>query len=73
MRILLPTDAFPPLCGGSGWSTYELARELRRRDHEITVVRPRPGTPPGARETSYDGLRVIEFGATAPPLPYVRN
>ena len=31
MRILIPTDAFPPVCGGSGWSTYELARGLRAR------------------------------------------
>jgi len=29
MKILIPTDAFPPICGGSGWSTYELARGLR--------------------------------------------
>jgi glycogen synthase len=73
VRILLPTDAFPPVCGGSGWSTYELARGLRIRGHEVTVVRPRPGTPTGIRETSYDGLRVIEVGAPAPNLPYVRN
>ena len=24
-------------------------------------------------ETAYDGFRVLEFGAAAPPLPYVRN
>ena len=68
-----PTDAFPPVCGGSGWSTYELARGLRRRGHEITIVQPRPGTPAGRRERDYDGFRVIELGAPAPPLPYVRN
>jgi glycogen(starch) synthase len=33
MRIVLATDAFPPVCGGSGWSTYELARGLRSRGH----------------------------------------
>ena len=21
MRVLIPTDAFPPVCGGSGWSS----------------------------------------------------
>ncbi len=73
MRILLPTDAFPPVCGGSGWSSYELARGLRARGHAITIVQPRPGTPRGVRETAYDGLPVLEFGVTAPPLPYVRN
>jgi glycogen(starch) synthase len=73
MRILLATDAFPPVCGGSGWSTYELARGLRARGHTIAVVQPRPRTPRGVRETTYDGLRVLELGAPAPPIPYVRN
>lgn len=73
MNILLPTDAFPPVCGGSGWSSYELARGLRARGHTVTVVQPRPGTPRGVRETTYDGLRILEFGVAAPPIPYVRN
>jgi glycosyltransferase involved in cell wall biosynthesis len=73
MRILIPTDAFPPICGGSGWSTYELARGLRARGHEILVIRPRPGTPAGVREVEYDGFEVREFGAPAPNVPYVRN
>jgi glycosyltransferase involved in cell wall biosynthesis len=73
VNILLPTDAFPPVCGGSGWSTYELARGLRARAHAVIVVRPRPDAPSGVRETTYDGLRVVEFGAPAPDLPYVRN
>jgi glycosyltransferase involved in cell wall biosynthesis len=73
MRILIVTDAFPPICGGSGWSTYELARGLRLRGHAVLIVQPRPGTPESIRETAFDGLRVLEFGAAAPPLPYVRN
>jgi glycosyltransferase involved in cell wall biosynthesis len=73
MRLLLATDSFPPVCGGSGWSTYELARGLRARGHEILVVHPRPGTAHGVRETSYDGFRIVELGAPAPNLPYVRN
>ena len=39
MNILLPTDSFPPKCGGSGWSTYELARGLRERGHDVLVVK----------------------------------
>ena len=73
MKILIPTDAFPPVCGGSGWSTYELARGLRARGHDVTIVQPRPGTPSGVRETDYDGFRVREFGAPAPDIPFVRN
>jgi glycogen synthase len=73
MRVLLATDAFPPVSGGSGWSTFELARGLRRRGHDVLVVEPRPGTPRALTETSYDGFRVIEVGAPAPAVPYVRN
>jgi glycogen(starch) synthase len=73
MKILIPTDAFPPVCGGSGWSTYELARGLRARGHDVTIVQPKPGTASGAREMAYDGFRVLHFGAPAPDIPYVRN
>lgn len=71
MRILIATDAFPPVCGGSGWSTYELSKGLRRRGHEIVIVQPqRQGrvVPP-----AYDGFHVIGFPAWAPPVPFVRN
>jgi glycogen(starch) synthase len=73
MKILLATDSFPPICGGSGWSTFELARGLRARGHDLIIVQPRPTTPSGTREIAIDGFRVIEFGASAPALPYVRN
>ena len=73
MNVLLATDAFPPVCGGSGWSTYELARGLRARGHAVLIVQPKPGRPVGVRETSYDGFRVLEFGAAAPNVPYLRN
>jgi glycogen(starch) synthase len=73
MRVLLATDAFPPVCGGSGWSTYELARGLRTRGHDVLIVQPRPGTAAGVRDTTYDEFRIVEFGAPAPPVPYVRN
>lgn len=71
MRILIATDAFPPISGGSGWSTYELARGLRARGHDIFVVRtyserdPIPG--------DYDGFAVTGFPAFAPPIPFLRN
>ena len=73
MNLLLATDAFPPICGGSGWSTYELARSLRARGHAVSIVQPKPGTAANVRETSYDGFRVLEFGASAPNVPYLRN
>ena len=73
MRILIPTDAFPPVCGGSGWSTYELARGLRARGHDVTIVQPLPGRPAGVIDTEYEGFRVHLFGAPAPNVPFVRN
>jgi glycogen synthase len=73
MNVLIATDSFPPVCGGSGWSTYELARELRARGHRILVAQPKPGTQVGVRRTEYDGFPVVEFGATAPDVPFVRN
>jgi glycosyltransferase involved in cell wall biosynthesis len=71
MRILIATDAFPPVCGGSGWSTYELARGLRTRNHHVVIVQPdrgRTSNPP-----AYDGFDVIGFPVPAPPVPFVRN
>lgn len=72
MRILLATDSFPPVCGGSGWSTYELARGLRSRGHFVLIVQPRTGIQ-GVRQTSVDEFRVLEFGVGAPPIPYLRS
>lgn len=71
--MLIPTDAFPPVAGGSGWSAYELVRGLRGRGHDVLVVQPRPGSPRGVSETTYDGVRVLQAGAPAPAIPYVRN
>ncbi len=68
-----PPTRFRLSAAGSGWSTYELARGLRARGHDVIVVQPKPGTPAGRREREYDGIRVLEFGFPAPALPYVRN
>ena len=73
MRVLIPTDAFPPVCGGSGWSTYELARGLRTLGHEITIVQPRADAIVMPTETEYDGFTVRQFPVGAPKIPYVRN
>ena len=72
MRILIATDSFPPACGGSGWSTWELARGLRSRGHEIRVVQPRPGQRRHATR-EYDGFTIEEFASPAPRIPFVRN
>ena len=73
MNILLPTDSFPPNCGGSGWSTYELARGLMERGHSVLVVKVMAGAGGQERETVYEGVRVLEYHAWAPRIPGVRN
>jgi glycosyltransferase involved in cell wall biosynthesis len=73
MKVLVPTDSFPPICGGSGWSTYALARGLRAKGHDVVVVQPRPGTATGPRERQYGEFKVLELGTTASNLPYLRN
>jgi glycosyltransferase involved in cell wall biosynthesis len=72
MRILIATDAFPPTCGGSGWSTYELARGLRQRGHELFIVQPRPGQAEDAWRR-YEGFEVREMASASPRVPFVRN
>ena len=61
MNILLPTDSFPPNCGGSGWSTYELARGLMERGHKVVVVKVVAGS---------DGCALYFSRA---PIPWVRD
>jgi glycosyltransferase involved in cell wall biosynthesis len=72
LRILIATDSFPPVCGGSGWSTYELARGLRSKGHDLVIVQPRPGQR-GISTREYDEFTVHEHGSMAPPVPYLRN
>jgi glycosyltransferase involved in cell wall biosynthesis len=72
MRILIATDAFPPVCGGSGWSTYELARGLRERGHEVVVVQAHAGSP-AEHDRSYDGFRVRAIEQPAPRVPFAQN
>ncbi|MBA3640448.1 MAG: glycosyltransferase family 1 protein, partial [Acidobacteria bacterium] len=73
MNILLPTDSFPPNCGGSGWSTYELARGLVERGHNVLVVKVVAGKSGAEVATHDNGIRVLEYHAYAPAVPGVRN
>jgi len=73
VNILLPTDSFPPNCGGSGWSTYELARGLMDRGHTVLVVKVVTGAGGPQRQSEYEGVRVIEHHAYAPKIPGLRN
>ena len=56
LRVLIVTDAFPPVCGGSGWSTFELARGLVARGHHVEVVKTDTKEKTGIFQTSISGL-----------------
>lgn len=72
MRVLIATDAFPPRCGGSGWSTFHLCRALAARGHEVRVVKPEANLD-GLREREVEGVPVTDFGYPLRDLPYVRS
>lgn len=73
LRVLVVTDSFPPHCGGSGWSTWELTRGLAARGHSVAVVRVVVDGGSGISETTCDGVRVTVLHLTAPAVPFVRN
>lgn len=72
MRVLIVTDAFPPRCGGSGWSTFHLGRALAGRGHEVRVVKPEANLE-GVRRREHEGIAVAELGYPLRDLPFVRS
>ena len=73
LRVLIVTDSFPPVCGGSGWSTWELVRGLGGLGHHVEVVKIEMGQPSGTFDGTYEGVRVTTFRKSTPHLPVVRN
>lgn len=73
LRVLLVTDSFPPGSGGSGWSTFELARQLRQRGHTISVVHASAGDVTATTEDQYEGIPVTRFRVRVPNVPALRN
>jgi glycosyltransferase involved in cell wall biosynthesis len=56
MRILMINYEFPPLGGGGGVASYQIARALAKRQHEVDVLTTRWSGLPG--EETVDGLGV---------------
>jgi glycosyltransferase involved in cell wall biosynthesis len=50
-RVLLPSDVFPPRCGGAGWSAHALALALIERGHAVTAMVPLRVTKDEGRRT----------------------
>jgi glycogen synthase len=73
LRILIVTDSFPPLCGGSGWSTWELVHGLLALGHHVEVVKVDVRSRSGIFERPYEGVRVTQFCREATTVPLARN
>jgi glycogen synthase len=73
LRVLVATDSFPPVCGGSGWSTWELVRGLLQRGHDVRVLKVSAGDTSDVIEETYDAVRFTTMRVRAPRLPFVRN
>ena len=73
LRVLIVTDAFPPLCGGSGWSTWELTRGLIALGHHVEVIKVDVRARSGVFERPYEGVRVTQFCRQATTVPVIRN
>lgn len=73
MRILLPTDAFPPgKVGGAARSAHTLARALIAQGHTVLALVPAQGQH-GRQRSVVEGVPVVRLGYPAPPIPFVQN
>ncbi|MBS1965043.1 MAG: glycosyltransferase family 4 protein [Chloroflexi bacterium SZAS-1] len=74
MHILMPSDVFPPRCGGAGWSAHALAHALVQQGHTVTAVVPQRSARPGApRHEEVLGVPTVRVSYCAPGLPFVQN
>src|SRR5271157_117200 len=61
MKILLINSEYPPVGGGAGNASANIARLLVRRGHEVTTLTSRwDGLPV---EETLDGVRIIRVSA----------
>lgn len=73
MRVVLPTDVFPPgSVGGAAWSTHALARALMQCGHRVTAVVPVRGKS-GLAAGDALGVPIMRCGYPAPAVPFLQN
>ncbi len=72
MRILLPTDGFPPNSGGVGWSSFYLAKALEKEGYEVDVIVPKPEVS-GVSTGKYGGMKITYFGYSKGTIPVLKN
>jgi len=71
MNILLTSDVFPPNCGGSGWSTFFLARALKEAGMNVKVL-TFDSDGKGVTHDDYRGVEVIRYGRDLKDGPAMR-
>ena len=59
--ILIVTDVYPPVAGGSGWSTHALVQALLERGHRVEVMEV-DATSEGEQLREHDGVAVAGIG-----------
>ncbi len=73
MRILIPSDVFPPDGkGGAAWSSHALACALLARGHRVTAIVPAQGRR-GVVPFDALGVPALRVGYSAPRLPIIQN
>ncbi len=73
MRIIIPSDVFPPDGrGGAAWSSHALARALLARGHSVTAIVPARGRA-GVAPFDALGVPALRVGYWSPRLPIVQN
>ncbi|MFN8505665.1 glycosyltransferase family 4 protein [Kouleothrix sp.] len=76
LRVLMPSDVFPPRCGGAGWSAHTLALALIARGHAVTAIVPRRVAARHARAAQLEdvlGVPTVRVDYWAPAAPIVQN
>mgnify|MGYP005841271213 FL=1 len=74
MRILIPSDVFPPDGrGGAAWSSFTLASGLHRRGHTVQVLVPCRQPCRSPLLAHLDNIPIQRVPYYAPTIPFVQN
>jgi glycosyltransferase involved in cell wall biosynthesis len=57
--VLIVTDAYPPACGGSGWSTHALVVALRGGERQVHVIEVDGGADGGVARRRHEDVDVV--------------
>ena len=77
LRVLLVTDSYPPLVGGATFWSQQVAREMSKRGHEVTLATTwQPNTPAFEEDGEVAVHRLRDLTSRVPGIsadPYRHN